>query len=212
MLSREGTKTIECCVFEMIVYCKHSEGGQFSVESSRLWSTAHISAGIKTSILPSRASGSCKFFTSQGAAYVQCALCHTVTPAPSSEDIAWLTCGSCHIQLMYRSGAASVSCTVCNSITAAPVAPISGTIFPFIYTFMFCLLEVRYCQCGGCRMMLKYSAGALSVQCAACQYITVTIFTRGKRGANMVVVENPPTLDENGHVKNSTSVGLAEDS
>jgi len=35
MLSREGTKTIECCVFEMIVYCKHSEGGQFSVESSR---------------------------------------------------------------------------------------------------------------------------------------------------------------------------------
>lgn len=135
----------------------------------------------------------------QGAAYVQCALCHTVIPAPSSEDIAWLTCGSCHIQLMYRSGAASVSCTVCNSITAAPVAPISDN-------------QVRYCQCGGCRMMLKYSAGALSVQCAACQYITVTIFTRGKRGANMVVVENPPTLDENGHVKNSTSVGLAEDS
>ena len=61
--------------------------------------------------------------------------------------------------------------------------------------------------------------GAQSVKCAACNYITPT-GPEGSRGSggrrdaggpHMVVVENPPTIDEKGKVISNMAVGVAED-
>jgi LSD1 subclass zinc finger protein len=62
-------------------------------------------------------------------------------------------------------------------------------------------------------MMLEYAAGALSVKCTACDFLTLT-FLRNKEsnrgGIQMVVVENPPTVNDAGQISNNMSVGLAE--
>ena len=61
-----------------------------------------------------------------------------------------------------------------------------------------------------------YAFGAQSVKCAACNYITATstpehgsVATPGDGVApQMVVVENPPTLDESGNVVSNMAVGV----
>lgn len=56
-----------------------------------------------------------------------------------------------------------------------------------------------------------YAFGAESVKCAACNFITVVGGSGGRIGRQMVVVENPDTVDENGKVVSNMAVGVAED-
>ncbi len=61
--------------------------------------------------------------------------------------------------------------------------------------------------CNGCSVMLMYPVGAQSVKCSVCHYVTpVTAAAPGasqqqrtKPTTQTVVVENPPTLDDQGN-------------
>lgn len=140
----------------------------------------------------------------QGASNVRCALCNTITAvAPVGTDMAQLDCRSCRTRLMYARGASSVQCSVCNNINIAVQAN-----------------QVAHCQCGGCGITLMYAYGAQSVKCAICNHITQTValtpqavsaetgnLEHGNR-PQMVVVENPPTIDEAGQVVSNMAVGV----
>lgn len=68
-------------------------------------------------------------------------------------------------------------------------------------------------QCGGCSIMLMYPLGAQSVKCSVCHYVTHVSqqanwgpSSSGGQGqpaaqpkTQTVVVENPPSLDEQGN-------------
>ena len=63
------------------------------------------------------------------------------------------------------------------------------------------------------------SRGAQSVKCAACNYVTAIGSSSGASsssrggalGSHMVVVENPPTLDEKGKIVSNMAVGVVEE-
>eukprot|EP00740_Mantoniella_antarctica_P012969 CAMPEP_0181368832 /NCGR_PEP_ID=MMETSP1106-20121128/12369_1 /TAXON_ID=81844 /ORGANISM="Mantoniella antarctica, Strain SL-175" /LENGTH=219 /DNA_ID=CAMNT_0023485117 /DNA_START=47 /DNA_END=706 /DNA_ORIENTATION=+ len=143
-----------------------------------------------------------------GATNVQCALCNVVTPVPpSGNDMAQIDCGGCRTRLMYVRGATSVQCSVCNTVNLAIQAN-----------------QVAHCRCGGCQTTLRYTHGAQSVRCAACDFITTpaapsTSAPGGAHGGSaggdkkqrMVVVENPPTLDDAGRTVSNMAVGIADE-
>lgn len=68
-------------------------------------------------------------------------------------------------------------------------------------------------NCGGCSLMLMYPLGAQSVKCAVCHFVThvsqqANWGSTGSGGQQQqaaqpktqtLVVENPPTLDEQGN-------------
>lgn len=61
-----------------------------------------------------------------------------------------------------------------------------------------------------------YASNAQSVKCAVCNFITSVTPTRSadhrrvSLGPEMVVVENPPTLNEAGKTVSNLSVGIVE--
>lgn len=70
-------------------------------------------------------------------------------------------------------------------------------------------------------MTLMYAYGAQSVKCAVCQFVTSVGVAAARmplpmqrpqysQPSQMVVVENPMTLDESGKLVNNVAVGLTE--
>jgi LSD1 subclass zinc finger protein len=65
----------------------------------------------------------------------------------------------------------------------------------------------RHVICGNCSIMLMYPDGAESVKCSVCHFVTGVAHSRWAGGQppqpqpkpETVVVENPPTLDEQGN-------------
>lgn len=74
-------------------------------------------------------------------------------------------------------------------------------------------------NCGGCSLMLMYPLGAQSVKCAVCHFVTHVSQQANWSGTGgssqqqqaahpktqTLVVENPPTLDEQGNEVSSSS-------
>ncbi|CAD7701208.1 unnamed protein product [Ostreobium quekettii] len=56
----------------------------------------------------------------RGASTVQCSICHTLNPASQANQVAHIVCGGCRITLMYAFGAQSVKCAMCNFVTQVP--------------------------------------------------------------------------------------------
>ena len=94
-------------------------------------------------------------------------------------------------------------CSVCDTVNAASAG--AGS--------------VSRCQCGGCGIQLMYAAGARSVMCAACNFVTHVDAGASSHGGSrapsshtlgpkMVVVENPPTLDASGKMVSNMAVGV----
>lgn len=93
---------------------------------------------------------------------------------------------------------------------------------------------MAYTECAGCLCTLMYPRGAASVQCAACGTVSSVALTsfdgsggsngsfsraspgvkpkRAMTSKNLVVIENPPTLDARGNVVSYIAVGLKLDS
>ena len=138
----------------------------------------------------------------QGASNVRCALCNNVTPVPpAGTEMAQLECGGCRTLLMYIRGASSVQCSVCNTVNLAMQAN-----------------QIAHVNCGGCGITLMYAYGAQSIKCAVCNFVT-----QGSAGGSsgqgssggrvpqrpqMVVVENPPTVDDEGKLVSNMAVGV----
>lgn len=61
--------------------------------------------------------------------------------------------------------------------------------------------RIGHVTCGGCRRELRYAYGAHSVKCAACSHVTRVDPRTGlaAMAVETVIVENPPSLDENGN-------------
>ena len=63
--------------------------------------------------------------------------------------------------------------------------------------------------CGGCSIMLMYPQGAQSVKCSVCHYVSPVTASqaapnaqgqqRAARPNTTVVIENPPSLDDQGN-------------
>ncbi|CAK9321520.1 unnamed protein product [Citrullus colocynthis] len=91
-----------------------------------------------------------------GATSICCALCHVVSPVPTSGlMMARLVCSGCHTLLMYRRGATSVQCSCCRTVNAASKAN-----------------QMAHINCGNCRVLLMYQCGAHSVKCTLCNFVT----------------------------------------
>lgn len=147
----------------------------------------------------------------QGASNVRCALCNNITPVPpAGTEMAQLECGGCRTLLMYVRGASSVQCAVCNTVNLAVAAN-----------------QIAHLNCSGCSITLMYAYGAQSVKCALCNIVT-SVAAAGAQAQrlhdsasgggfvapiegppSMVVVENPPSEDENGKLVNNIAVGVA---
>eukprot|EP01024_Parvocaulis_polyphysoides_P014566 TRINITY_DN16065_c0_g1_i1.p2 TRINITY_DN16065_c0_g1~~TRINITY_DN16065_c0_g1_i1.p2 ORF type:complete len:175 (-),score=7.16 TRINITY_DN16065_c0_g1_i1:241-765(-) len=150
----------------------------------------------------------------QGASNVRCSQCGTITQ--SGLPMAELECANCHIRLVYPRSAASVQCAVCRYVNSAR--------------------GVAHLQCSGCQQMLRYQLGAQSVRCAVCSTITIATNQQqqqlqhsqsnmpnssdlsgtdsaalGAQFDQMVVVQNPPAMDEDGNEVNSIVVGMKTD-
>jgi LSD1 subclass zinc finger protein len=128
---------------------------------------------------------------------VRCSLCAAVTAVPAAT--AQLDCGGCGTRLAYQAGASSVRCAVCATVN---VAAGGGP---------------AHCRCGGCGLTLAHQSNAHSVRCANCQHVTcvngVGVASSADpfatiKASNMVVVENPPTLDPNGKPRSNMAVGV----
>lgn len=134
----------------------------------------------------------------QGASNVRCSRCGTITAAATAgPNTAQIVCNNCRMLLSYPRGAPSVQCALCQHITQVPV--------------------YRHVICGNCNIMLMYPDGAESVKCSVCHFVTGVNANRwpGAGGQNpqqpkpeTVVVENPPTLDEQGNEIASIAVGV----
>ncbi|XP_057812193.1 protein LSD1-like isoform X4 [Salvia miltiorrhiza] len=77
-------------------------------------------------------------------------------------------CAGCRTVLLYPRGATNVCCAICNMITPAPpgasaAPPPAPPPAPS---------NVAHVNCGNCHTMLMYPAGAPSVKCAICHFIT----------------------------------------
>mmetsp|Transcript_5663 Transcript_5663/g.6503 ORF Transcript_5663/g.6503 Transcript_5663/m.6503 type:complete len:223 (-) Transcript_5663:909-1577(-) len=144
----------------------------------------------------------------QGAQNVRCALCNIITSVPpAGTDMAQLVCGGCRTLLMYLRGASSVQCSQCNTVNLAMSAN-----------------QIAHINCGGCGVTLMYAYGAQSVKCAMCNFITQAAAgsfvpnsagsssnATNRVGVETVVVENPPSLDENGQTVTNMAVGVKGD-
>lgn len=134
----------------------------------------------------------------QGAANVRCSRCNHITTAPvtSGADTSQIVCSGCRVLLAYPRGAQSVQCSMCHNVTQVPV--------------------YGHLVCNGCSVMLMYPVGAQSVKCSVCHYVTpVTASATGasqqqrpKATTQTVVVENPPTLDDQGNEVANIAVGV----
>lgn len=92
---------------------------------------------------------------------------------------------------------------------------------------------MAYTECAGCLCTLMYPRGAASVRCAACGTVSSVAPASGDGGStngaltgaspgskprravtseNLVVIENPPTLDARGNVVSYIAVGVLCDS
>mmetsp|Transcript_27013 Transcript_27013/g.37299 ORF Transcript_27013/g.37299 Transcript_27013/m.37299 type:complete len:174 (-) Transcript_27013:175-696(-) len=139
----------------------------------------------------------------QGAQNVRCALCNNITSVPpAGSEMAQLVCGGCRTLLMYIRGASSVQCSQCNTVNLAMQAN-----------------QIAHINCGGCSVTLMYAYGAQSVKCAMCNHVTQVQnahashqnpgpVTPGYDPSQTVVVENPPTIDENGQQVTNVVVGI----
>mmetsp|Transcript_8447 Transcript_8447/g.17467 ORF Transcript_8447/g.17467 Transcript_8447/m.17467 type:complete len:199 (+) Transcript_8447:201-797(+) len=147
----------------------------------------------------------------QGAQNVRCALCNNITSVPpSGADMAQLVCGGCRTLLMYIRGATSVQCSQCNTVNLAMQAN-----------------QIAHINCGGCGVTLMYAFGAQSVKCAMCNFVTQVPAPgfypqhsghAGQSGTmppqqrqpqtQTVVVENPPSLDDQGRQVTNVAVGV----
>lgn len=137
----------------------------------------------------------------QGAQNVRCALCNNITSVPpAGTEMAQLVCGGCRTLLMYIRGATSVQCSQCNTVNLAMQAN-----------------QIAHINCGGCGVTLMYAYGAQSVKCAMCNVVTQVQHALAGGGhqpppapqrTQTVVVENPPSLDENGKQVTNVVVGI----
>eukprot|EP01026_Neomeris_dumetosa_P026589 TRINITY_DN216_c0_g2_i2.p2 TRINITY_DN216_c0_g2~~TRINITY_DN216_c0_g2_i2.p2 ORF type:complete len:210 (+),score=13.87 TRINITY_DN216_c0_g2_i2:26-655(+) len=153
-----------------------------------------------------------------GASSVRCSQCGTITQARPAyipqtvTQMSELVCTGCNTRLRYPRNALSVQCALCSQVNNP-----GGT---------------AQVQCSGCQRMLRYQRGAQSVRCAACSAITHAQSRQGGGGASssqnannnddgftalggqfdtMVVVQNPPAVDEDGNEINSIVVGMKLD-
>lgn len=110
---------------------------------------------------------------------------------------------------MYLRGATNVQCSVCHTLNYVGIQN----------------HPLAHVNCGGCQTMLAYSYGAHSVKCSICNYITQVGSgnntqaqtqhnqqqQHGHPAPQTVLVENPPTLDEEGRLlSNNMAVGVSE--
>eukprot|EP00877_Chromochloris_zofingiensis_P012136 jgi/Chrzof1/7176/Cz02g13260.t1 len=155
-------------------------------------------------------------YPQQGASNVRCSRCGHITAAPSpaaqGTDTSQIVCNGCRVLLSYPRGAQSVQCSLCHNITQVPV--------------------YGHVVCGGCSIMLMYPLGAQSVKCSVCHFVTnvsqnVPWQSGGssqsqgqgqqssrpspKPATQTVVVENPPTLDDQGNEVPNIAVGVVKD-
>ncbi|KAL6762008.1 zinc-finger protein Lsd1 [Haematococcus lacustris] len=147
----------------------------------------------------------------QGAANVRCSRCQHITPAPptAGAETAQLVCNGCRVLLSYPRGAQSVQCSMCHTVTQVPA--------------------YGHLVCSCCNIMLMFPIGAQSVKCSVCHSVTPVPASQtqamgGGRGGggpsglapgplhnrpnNTVVVENPPSLDEQGNPVQNIAVGV----
>mmetsp|Transcript_11713 Transcript_11713/g.20830 ORF Transcript_11713/g.20830 Transcript_11713/m.20830 type:complete len:200 (-) Transcript_11713:560-1159(-) len=155
----------------------------------------------------------------QGAGNVRCSRCQVITPAPPTAGVesAQLLCDGCRVLLSYPRGAQSVQCSMCHVVTEVPT--------------------YAHVVCEGCSIMLMFLAGAQSVKCSVCHHVTPAnsnpAASHGPQGhapqghghgpgpssvtnagthkqVHTVVVENPPTLDEQGNEVANIAVGVKQ--
>lgn len=154
----------------------------------------------------------------QGAANVRCSRCTHITPAPPSlnQETTQIVCNGCRVLLSYPRGAQSVQCSMCHTITQVPT--------------------YGHVVCGGCSILLMYHLGAQSVKCSVCHAVTpappggaaapppmnpmgppaagpsgnpgTSQQASGSKPTQTVVVENPPTLDDDGNEVANIAVGV----
>lgn len=152
----------------------------------------------------------------QGASNVRCSQCGHITPVsiPGGPETAQLVCSHCRMLLVYPRGANTVQCSICHTLNPASQAN-----------------QVAHVVCGGCRITLMYAYGAQSVKCAMCNFVTQVPQTQPRwsgqgtstpsastSGApkssapgvakTTVVVENPPSIDEEGNEVQNIAVGV----
>ncbi|XP_042023754.1 protein LOL2-like [Salvia splendens] len=167
----------------------------------------------------------------RGATNVCCAICNVITAVPpAGMEMAQLICGGCRTLLMHARGAASVRCSCCHTVNLVPgpaaVAPLPTTPPP-------ASSNIAHVNCGNCHTMLMYPAGAPSVKCAVCHFITnvnngdarvpipvhppggiatsaspPTHLAPSQSHNQTVVVHNPMTVDESGKLVNNVVVGV----
>eukprot|EP00882_Tetradesmus_deserticola_P008097 GHRQ01008529.1.p1 GENE.GHRQ01008529.1~~GHRQ01008529.1.p1 ORF type:complete len:189 (+),score=27.80 GHRQ01008529.1:301-867(+) len=152
-------------------------------------------------------------YPQQGASQVRCSRCGHITQAPQivdSPDQSQIVCNGCRVLLSYPRGERSVQCSLCHTITQVPV--------------------YGHVECGGCRIMLMYPLGAQSVKCSVCHFVTnVCPHTAWQpagsvpgpvqqqpsaaaKSMHTIVVENPPTLDEQGNRVANIAVAVKDSS
>lgn len=153
----------------------------------------------------------------QGASNVRCSQCAHVTPVSiaGGPESAQLVCSHCRMLLVYPRGASTVQCSICHTLNPASQAN-----------------QVAHVVCGACRITLMYAYGAQSVKCAMCNYVTQVPPTptrwNPQQGSSTtpastssapvpatpatskmtVVVENPPSLDDEGNEVRNIAVGV----
>jgi LSD1 subclass zinc finger protein len=154
----------------------------------------------------------------RGAVQVQCSLCGTLNDAAQANQLGHVMCGGCQITLMYAFGAQSVKCAVCNHVTpaAAGGAPRAHAPPPAMqqpaylpppamqyhqqpqqyhqqqYPQQYAQppLPQGYPQAAGAAGLGAADAGRPPMQ-------------------HVVLVENPPTLDDSGQEVQHVSLGMA---
>ncbi|KAL0550485.1 hypothetical protein IC582_015006 [Cucumis melo] len=104
-----------------------------------------------------------------GATSICCALCHAVTPVPTSGlTMARLVCSGCYTLLMYSRGATSVQCSCCRTINAASKESYQIDFESWLQTAN----QMAHTNCGNCRVLLMYQCEAHSVKCTLCNFVT----------------------------------------
>eukprot|EP00210_Caulerpa_lentillifera_P003027 g2890.t1 len=115
--------------------------------------------------------------------------------------------------LVYPRGASTVQCSICQTLNPANQAN-----------------QVAHIVCEGCRITLMYAYGAQSVKCAVCNFVTNVppsqlrlqtqstspqppnnephVQTPSPVPRTTVVVENPPSLDDEGNEVQNLAVGV----
>eukprot|EP00210_Caulerpa_lentillifera_P004341 g4140.t1 len=148
----------------------------------------------------------------KGASNVRCSQCGHISPVSiaGGPDSAQLVCRHCRMLLVYPRGASTVQCSICKTLNPATQAN-----------------QVAHIVCGGCRITLMYSYGAQSVKCAVCSFVTSVppaqlrfqtqaslpqpqTQTQSSASKTTVVVENPPSLDDEGNEVQNIAVGVTE--